>query len=89
MNTYHPDPAINALVTEEANDAERANLAAGFPPSWWLCPDCGAKHNRGHFGNIGNHRCLNCGYVGGGGVMADSKEALEWTPLPPPPKGAN
>lgn len=73
---YHPDPEINALVEQEAAESERADIAAGFPPRWWLCPECGATHNRGHFGVIGSHRCLRCGYVGGGGVMADSKQEL-------------
>lgn len=30
--TYHPDPAINAEVATEALEAERADLAAGYPP---------------------------------------------------------
>jgi hypothetical protein len=67
---YHPDPEINAQVRADANAGERIDLAAGLPPSRWRCP-CGAEHSRGHFGAIGVHRCLACGYVGTGGVMID------------------
>jgi len=72
--TYHPDPEINAEVALDTLEAEIADLAAGYPPRWWTCPDCLAQHNRGHFGVIGNHRCLRCGYVGDGGVMHDERE---------------
>lgn len=66
---YHPDPDINAGVAQDALDAERADLKAGYPPRRWTCP-CGQSHSRGHFmGQIGVHRCLWCGYVGTGGVM--------------------
>jgi hypothetical protein len=65
---YHPDPEINAEVAAEALEAERADLAAGYPPRRWQC-DCGASHGRGHFMVLGNHRCLACGYAGRGGVM--------------------
>jgi hypothetical protein len=36
------------------------------PPPGFLCPECGAKHNRGYFppGTVGSFRCLNCGYQG-------------------------
>lgn len=68
MNTYyHPDPEINAEVLQDIADAERVDMAAGFPPYKWQC-DCGASHSRGHFGSIGVHRCLRCGYVGAGGT---------------------
>lgn len=66
---YHPDPEIDAEVRAEALENERFDLAAGYPPRWWLCPDCGACHRRGHFMSIGVHRCLRCGYVGEGGTM--------------------
>jgi rubredoxin len=66
---HHPDPEINAGVAAEVLEAERADLAAGYPPRTWICPDCGASHSRGHFMNVGQHRCLRCGYVGSGGVM--------------------
>jgi hypothetical protein len=66
--TYHPDPAINAEVAQEALESERADLATGYPPRRWQC-DCGAEHGRGHFMTIGVHRCFACGYVGTGGVM--------------------
>lgn len=68
--TYHPDPEINAEVVAVALDAERADLAAGYPPRPWRCP-CGAEHSRGHFQSIGVHRCLACGHVGSDGVMLD------------------
>jgi rubredoxin len=66
---YHPDPEIDAEVAAEVLESERADLAAGYPPRRWKCPDCGAEHGRGHFMTIGTHRCLGCGYVGAGGVM--------------------
>lgn len=66
---YHPDPAINAEVAEAALESERIDLAAGYPPRRWTCPDCSRSHSRGHFQIIGVHRCLGCGYVGSGGVM--------------------
>lgn len=66
---YHPDPEINAGVAADALEAERADLAAGYPPRRWICPDCEIEHRRGHFLTIGTHRCLRCGYVGTGGVM--------------------
>ena len=65
---YHPDPEINREVIADAIEAERADLAAGYPPRRWRCI-CGTVHSRGHFGAIGNHRCLACGYVGTEGVM--------------------
>jgi rubredoxin len=71
VGRYHPDPEINAEVAADVLEAERADLAAGAMPRRWQCPDCGAEHSRGHFGNIGNHRCLGCGYAGPGGVMLD------------------
>lgn len=71
---YHPDPETNAGVSADAIDAEREDLAAGFPPRRWRCV-CGAEHSRGHFGTIGVHRCLVCGYTGAEGVMLDDGEA--------------
>ena len=71
---YHPDAEINAGVAADALDAERYDLSVGFPPSPWLCPECGAGHDRGHFQTVGVHRCLGCGYVGTGGVMIDRAE---------------
>jgi hypothetical protein len=65
---YHPDPAINAECIIDAIEAERADLAAGYPPRRWTCI-CGASHSRGHFMSVGAHRCLRCGYQGTGGVM--------------------
>lgn len=65
---YHPDPEINAQVAQEAMDAERADLKAGYPPRTWQC-ECGASHSRGHFMSIGCHRCLRCGYQGPGGIL--------------------
>ena len=66
---YHDDPSINAEIVEGALQGEIADLAAGYPPKFWRCPDCGAGHGRGHFQVIGVHRCLGCGYVGEGGTM--------------------
>jgi hypothetical protein len=68
---YHPDPEINALVIAEAAESERLDLAAGYPPRRWRCPDCTAEHTRGHVGAIGVHRCLACEYTGTGGIMFD------------------
>lgn len=66
---YHPDPEINAEIIEQARINEIADLAAGYPPKFWRCPECGSGHKRGHFMVIGVHRCLRCGYVGDGGTM--------------------
>jgi len=71
MNTYHPDPEINADIIQEVKKAEEVDLAAGYPPSPWMCPVCSTTHKRGHFGVIGAHRCLKCGYAGSDGVMLD------------------
>lgn len=71
---YHPDPEINAEVAQQALDAEIFDLAIGYPPRRWICP-CGASHSRGHFGVVGSHRCLRCGYAGGDGVMVLSDTA--------------
>jgi rubredoxin len=68
--SYHPDPVIDAEVAAVALEAERADLSIGYPPRFWECPQCGNGHTRGHFLAIGQHRCLHCGYVGGGGVMS-------------------
>lgn len=73
---YHPDPWVNVLVIADAIEAERADLAAGYPPRRWRCT-CGTEHSRGHFGTIGVHRCLACGYVGTEGVMLDPGESAE------------
>lgn len=72
MIAYHPNPAINAEVILDVIEAEKHDLAAGYPPRRWTC-ECGASHSRGHFpiGSIGSHRCMKCGYVGTGGVMWD------------------
>lgn len=67
---YHPDPEINAEVIQQANEGEEFDLSIGYPPRAWTCP-CGATHARGHFGAIGIHRCLSCGYVGDQGVLSD------------------
>jgi hypothetical protein len=75
MNAYHPDPEINESIELEMAESEFIDVRAGYPPRWWMCP-CGASHNRGHFMSIGVHRCLKCGYVGGGGVMAETREGL-------------
>lgn len=66
----HPDHEINAEIAASALEAERLDLAAGYPPRRWTCPECETSHDRGHFQTIGVHRCLGCGYVGDGGVMA-------------------
>jgi hypothetical protein len=73
---YHPDPEINSHIEEQMNQSEAIDMAAGYPPRWWKC-QCGAVHNRGHFGTIGSHRCLKCGYCGGGGVMGEAREELD------------
>jgi hypothetical protein len=70
VSVYHPDAEINAEVARDVLEAERADLAAGYPPRFWLC-ECGVKHGRGHFLVVGRHRCLACGYVGDGGVMLE------------------
>lgn len=67
---YHPDPVINAEVAAHTLEAELADIGAGLPPRRWIC-DCGASHQRGHYGVPGVHRCLSCGYVGEGGIMVD------------------
>lgn len=68
---YHPDPTINAELIEQSIEAERFDLAVGYPPRAWTC-SCGATHSRGHHLTIGTHRCLRCGYVGTAGVMHGS-----------------
>lgn len=73
---YHPDPAINAEVAADVLQAEIADMKAGHAPRRWVCP-CGASHRRGHFGVIGSHRCLRCGYAGGEGVMVTEDEWWE------------
>ena len=69
MRVYHPDPEINEEVIAAALEGERIDLAAGYNPRYWYCPDCASGHERGHFMTIGIHRCLGCGYVGAGGTM--------------------
>jgi rubredoxin len=66
---YHPDPVIDAEIAATSLEAERHDLALGFPPRKWECPECGHTHSRGHFMTVGVHRCLHCGYVGDGGMM--------------------
>lgn len=73
---YHPDPDISAEIEAESAESERLDLKAGYPPRWWQCPQCGASHGRGHFESIGTHRCLGCGYAGGGGLVAETREGL-------------
>jgi len=73
---YHSDPVINEEINRDAAAAEAADLEAGYPPRWWKCPTCGTEHSRGHFQAIGVHRCLGCGYVGDGGVMAINRNEL-------------
>lgn len=70
---YHPDPEINAGIVADALAAELADLKAGYPPRWWICP-CGASHRRGFFMAVGVHRCLKCGYVGELGVLSEERE---------------
>ena len=78
---YHPDPEINAEVAAEAAENERADVKIGHPPRRWMCPGCGASHDRGFF-PLGSdaHRCLGCGYGGTGGVLWDP--ATEPAPNP-------
>jgi len=78
--SYHPDPGINTEVTADAIEAERLDLAAGYPPRRWTCT-CGASHSRGHFPYVGSHRCMKCGYVGAAGVMWDRDDEFEPVPL--------
>lgn len=73
--SYHPDADINEGIAAEALEAERFDLSIGYPPRSWTCP-CGVTHQRGHFGGIGVHRCLACGYVGTAGVMFDESEPM-------------
>lgn len=70
-NTYHPDPEINESIARESLESEKTDLAAGYQPRPWMCPICSTTHKRGHFGVIGAHRCLKCGYTGNEGVMLD------------------
>lgn len=73
---YHPDSEINKGVAAEVLASEVIDLKVGYPPRRWTCPQCALSHSRGHFLSIGSHRCLGCGYVGGGGVMWDPKSEL-------------
>jgi uncharacterized Zn finger protein len=73
---YHPDFKINKEIQRESLESEIIDMEAGFSPRWWQCPDCGSSHQRGHFGTIGSHRCLRCGYVGGDGIMATNRKEL-------------
>lgn len=82
---YHPDPEINAGVAADMLEAERADLVAGYPPRRWTCPVCSTAHGRGHFGAIGIHRCLKCGYTGTGGVMEEEGAPASPPPLAPAP----
>lgn len=73
----HPDPEIAAELEQEARGSERVDVAAGYTPRRWRC-DCGAEHGRGHFGTVGVHRCLACGYVGQGGTLIEPPERGEF-----------
>lgn len=66
---YHPDPEINAGISQQALEAERYDLSIGYPSRWWVCPGCNKSHNRWHFEAVGIYRCLTCGYVVAGGTM--------------------
>jgi hypothetical protein len=33
---YHPDPEIDAEIRQQAIDAERSDLAIGYPPRRWV-----------------------------------------------------
>ena len=70
---YHPDPEIDAGIRADMLISERIDLAAGYPPRWFLCPQCGATHRRGWFMSQGMHRCLGCGYVCAGGTTHTSR----------------
>lgn len=73
---YHPDPIVNLTLIAEANEGERADLEAGYPPKRWRCP-CGAEHSRGYVpGSFTLHRCLACGYIGELGVLLNPPEEL-------------
>jgi hypothetical protein len=80
VTRYHPDPEINAEVQQDAIEAEAADLAAGYPNRWWVCPSCGHSHNRGYIDGIRRHRCLNCGYVGIEGTMHTNRPDSPVTP---------
>jgi hypothetical protein len=77
IGRYHPDDEINEGVAQDAREGEAASLAVGLAPSPWEC-ECGAAHDRGHFGVIGNHRCLRCGYSGPGGRLMDPSGFIEY-----------
>jgi hypothetical protein len=32
----------------------------------FICPSCGAKHERGYVDGVSTFRCLSCGYLGHG-----------------------
>jgi rubredoxin len=66
---YHPDPEINEEIVADALAGEIADVAAGYPPKFWRCPDCGRGHKRGHFLTVGIHRCMGCGYMWTGGTI--------------------
>lgn len=66
---YHPESGIDREIAADALVGELADLAAGYAPKFWRCPECGNGHGRGHFQAVGVHRCLYCGYVGTGGTM--------------------
>jgi len=53
----------------------------------FVCPTCGASHDRGYVDGVAIFRCLGCGYVGHGHhpdpeidaeVQADVDEAEAW-----------
>lgn len=73
MIQYHPDPEINEGVRRDRVAAEVFDVSIGYPVSMWTCP-CGKSHSRGWLYTPGVYRCLWCGYVGTGGVIAPAPE---------------
>ncbi len=48
----------------------------------FLCPACGASHERGALNGVDVYRCLKCGYVGPNGVATDGKDRTNRTNRP-------
>jgi rubredoxin len=74
--------AVAELEREElpVTDHPESTLAADPAPpqadACWRCPHCETDQARGPFvGWNGIHRCLACGYVGGGGTTTDAEVA--------------